>query len=58
LFTQSFPEPPANIATINPAFHQKIVQQTGCKIVRIENLKNKGWDDSFESAQHWIITEL
>jgi hypothetical protein len=35
-----------------------MVVEKNYKIVRIESLKNKAWDDSFESVQHWIITEI
>jgi deoxyxylulose-5-phosphate synthase len=58
LFTQSFPIDPKDIDKICPIFHQKMVQGKNCKIIKIESLKNKGWDDAFEATQHWIINEL
>jgi hypothetical protein len=49
---------PIDISCINkiaPAFLQKI---PNAKIVKIQSLKNKAWDDAFESIEHWIITEM
>jgi len=35
-----------------------MVVKRKAKVVKIQSLKNKAWDDSFESIGHWIITEM
>jgi len=35
-----------------------MVVKRNAKIIKIQSLKNKAWDDAFESIEHWIITEL
>jgi hypothetical protein len=29
----------------------------GAKVIKIESLRNKAWDDSYEAIEHWIMTE-
>lgn len=56
LETQSFPLDPKEIDKISPIFYEKMVKGKNCKIIRIEALKNKGWDDAFAATENWIIT--
>lgn len=32
-----------------------MVTKLGAKVVKIEALRNKAWDDSYEAIEHWII---
>lgn len=58
LETQSFPLDPKDIDKICPIFYEKMVRGKNCRIIRIESLKNKGWDDAFAATENWIITQL
>jgi hypothetical protein len=52
--TKSSPIEVSQISKIAPTFLQKM---PNAKIIKIQALKNKAWDDAFESIEHWIITE-
>jgi hypothetical protein len=48
-FTQSFAYPIENLQSISAEFYQMVVRDH-LTVVKIEQLRNKGWDDAFEAA--------